>query len=863
MKMVPKAAVAAVHQSEKPELSYSWNYGRALGKPVEIRYFFSDVTLPAFKDEVSRASAWTELQKATVREVMGSFASVANVTFVEVASAQEAHTSLFIAESMNAAGKAYMPQRYATGTTDGDIVFLHSAFPDNGSNPYLAYHEIAHSLGMDHPNRQYLSGLGLDSNRLLSVTETTYFDHPYRIVESGNSFGADLYFHPSGPGVLDILALQEYYGPNLAYNSHDNVYTFPAQEMYYKVLWDGGGIDTVDLRDQKSGSIVSLVEGAFSSVGVRIPSAQLTTYQRIYATQQGILDRLYDGTENLVIAYGAVIENLLGSSYDDVLEGNVSSNRIEGGGGNDTITGGKGADTLSGGTGADTFQFLPGDSILGAPDLVTDFGSDDVIWLPGLSGVSFRSSETRYASVSDAVAGLSNDPLFKNSLVSFAVGETAYLFVNGAGTGVDFNGTLVRVPSGTSLKPAQVIANLAPSGTVSISGGLYQSQLLTASSLLSDADGVGPISYHWLSDGKPIPGAIGNSFQPTQMEVGHVLSVEARFIDGHGTPESVRSAGHHINNLNDAPAGPLKITFSGDGRSLWLDTSAVNDPEGIGYLKTTTWEAKRSNSASWEPVPGGTINGVLLPDYLVNQEIHVVSSYVDQWGSSETLSAFYGSQRNDLIVGSTYADYVDGRAGDDEIISSLGNDHLNGGSGIDVAIYMGRRQDYAVERSDGSWNISSLFGVEGNDIVVAVERLEFADTKWALDIDGIAGQAYRLYKAAFNRVPDPEGVGYWMHFMGLGVSLIEVANAFTASKEYMSLYANSSHDVLVRTYYRNILGREPDKAGADFWVDVLKKGSATVPEVLVAISESLENVTVVGSQIKNGFAYNDFAWFGA
>jgi hypothetical protein len=33
----------------------------------------------------------------------------------------------------------------------------------------------------------------------------------------------------------------------------------------------------------------------------------------------------------------------------------------------------------------------------------------------------------------------------------------------------------------------------------------------------------------------------------------------------------------------------------------------------------------------------------------------------------------------------------------------------------------------------------------------------------ALDVDGAAGQAYRLYQAAFDRAPDKNGLGYWIN----------------------------------------------------------------------------------------------------
>ena len=51
------------------------------------------------------------------------------------------------------------------------------------------------------------------------------------------------------------------------------------------------------------------------------------------------------------------IENLTGSSYNDVLYGDGNANSIDGGIGNDTLMGDAGADTLTGGAGTDTVDY--------------------------------------------------------------------------------------------------------------------------------------------------------------------------------------------------------------------------------------------------------------------------------------------------------------------------------------------------------------------------------------------------------------------------------------------------------------------------------------------------------------------------
>ncbi|MFE0756326.1 calcium-binding protein [Inquilinus sp. NPDC058860] len=76
-------------------------------------------------------------------------------------------------------------------------------------------------------------------------------------------------------------------------------------------------------------------------------------------------------------AYGDVlsgIENVRGSSANDVLSGGATANTLLGNAGNDVIDGRGGKDSLGGGTGTDRFVFdAVSHSTVGAPDRIVDF----------------------------------------------------------------------------------------------------------------------------------------------------------------------------------------------------------------------------------------------------------------------------------------------------------------------------------------------------------------------------------------------------------------------------------------------------------------------------------------------------------
>jgi Ca2+-binding RTX toxin-like protein len=216
-----------------------------------------------------------------------------------------------------------------------------------------------------------------------------------------------------------------------------------------------------------------------------------------------------------------------------------------------------------------------------------------------------------------------------------------------------------------------------------------------------------------------------------------------------------------------------------------------------------------------------------------------------------------GSSGHDGLVGYNGNDTIRAGAGDDFIDGAAGNDTIDGGAGLDSAFWAANGSAITVTRTATGVTVTDRTGVEGTDTLVNVERLIFQDDAVALDVDasGIAGKAYRLYQAAFNRTPDAGGVGYWISAMDKGTSLEAVAQGFISSKEYTDAYGSglSSHDIVTK-YYQNILHRAPEQAGLDFWAGALDKGVA-LASVLSSISESQENIDGTAKVIGNGFHY--------
>ncbi|MBC3920095.1 DUF4214 domain-containing protein [Undibacterium sp. CY18W] len=165
---------------------------------------------------------------------------------------------------------------------------------------------------------------------------------------------------------------------------------------------------------------------------------------------------------------------------------------------------------------------------------------------------------------------------------------------------------------------------------------------------------------------------------------------------------------------------------------------------------------------------------------------------------------------------------------------------------------------YAIATRDGHFIL--MKGIGGYEID-SIERVKFTDTTIAFDITGNAGQAYRLYQAAFDRKPDLSGLGYWINDMDKGSNLTKIAAGFMQSPEFQKLYgANPSTTTLVTNFYQNVLHRAPDKAGFDYWADQLNTGKITAAGALASFCESTENQAIVIGAIKNGIEFTQ--WLG-
>jgi hypothetical protein len=259
---------------------------------------------------------------------------------------------------------------------------------------------------------------------------------------------------------------------------------------------------------------------------------------------------------------------------------------------------------------------------------------------------------------------------------------------------------------------------------------------------------------------------------------------------------------------------------------------------------------------------------LLALQYLYGEDANQIDSPVVR---SLDASDYYmvGSARDDILYFAPgprqeYARSVNTSWGDDQLhvdVSAMEPWELiifSGGEGIDT-LNLNRASSMARDLAphDDSVDFYLADGHEQRRFSLdAVERVVFTDHAVALDTEQGAGQAYRIYTAAFGREPDQPGLGYWINAMDQGASLIEVAASFLGSDEFTERYgANVDNTGYIDAVYTNVLARQPDAEGYTYWLNEMENG-ASRQQLLASFSESPENQANVAELIGEGIIYD-------
>jgi len=372
----------------------------------------------------------------------------------------------------------------------------------------------------------------------------------------------------------------------------------------------------------------------------------------------------------------ANVENLTGSSFNDILTGNAGNNTLSGGSGNDTLVGGTGTNLLDGGTGIDSADY----SAQTAAVIVSLMGAAD----GSASGTGITDT---LRGIENVIGGSGNDTIYSDSNANFINGNGGTDVVDysnsTSGVTVSLAGTAGVGGYGTGDVLTNV-ENLIGSSYNDILTGNAGNNILTG--------GGGNDTLYGMGGYDTLFGGFGNDTL--------VAGYGASLLDGGGAASGYDTADFSaISNsltivmngsangsatglgVNDILQGYIENIISGSGNDIiysdyygnFIDGGAGNDT--VSYVSNSTIGVSITlNGASYSTPGGGGPASFSAGDILVN---------IENLNGSKSDDILNGDSGVNILNGGSGNDTIDGGLGDDTLLGGAGADTLTGGGGAD------------------------------------------------------------------------------------------------------------------------------------------------------------------------------------
>ena len=169
---------------------------------------------------------------------------------------------------------------------------------------------------------------------------------------------------------------------------------------------------------------------------------------------------------------------------------------------------------------------------------------------------------------------------------------------------------------------------------------------------------------------------------------------------------------------------------------------------------------------------------------------------------------------------------------------------IDGGAGIDTAVFSSPRLDYTLTKSANGYTISGAGGPDGAVTLSNIERLKFSDISVALDLDGNAGKVAKILGAVFGAASIAR-----KDFVGAGLSIIDGGMSYEdLCALAVKAAGKTTHADIVDLLWGNVVGGSiPTDQKADF-VGLLDNGMAIgkLTSIVADTSLNTDNIGLIG-----------------
>ena len=172
----------------------------------------------------------------------------------------------------------------------------------------------------------------------------------------------------------------------------------------------------------------------------------------------------------------------------------------------------------------------------------------------------------------------------------------------------------------------------------------------------------------------------------------------------------------------------------------------------------------------------------------------------------------------------------------DTIKGQPGTDFFDGGLGLDTVVYNGPMERYTINKTGNRYVVSEPTGSDDTDYLINIERLQFSNTKVALDMTGNAGDAARLIGALLgpSYVKDKALAGVVIGLLDQNYSTQTIATLGLGTSTYIGLAGSSSNEDFVKHVFKNVIGRPPAEAELQTYVGMLSAGTSQAALAVMA-----------------------------
>lgn len=183
---------------------------------------------------------------------------------------------------------------------------------------------------------------------------------------------------------------------------------------------------------------------------------------------------------------------------------------------------------------------------------------------------------------------------------------------------------------------------------------------------------------------------------------------------------------------------------------------------------------------------------------------------------------------------------INGGAGNDLLSLSTGRFTVSGGAGIDTVALTQLRASYTVAATPAGYTVNSTDGNSSYSLA-QVERVQFANSRLALDLNGNAGTTAKILGAVFGAASvkaQPDYVGIGLRFLDTGTSYENLMQLAIDA----ALGANATPTQVVSLLYRNVVGAEPSAADLAYFTGLLDSKAFTPATLGVLAADNDVNV---------------------